>query len=104
MPKSGLLLLGGFLTEQGVVADPNRFLLAAVATRWEGPLHAAELAFPAGASLREVLRVLRFSRPVQHLVSIPEGLTAKQIAALLARNDALSGPAAKPPEGRTLPE
>ena len=37
----------------------------------------AEFAFPAHASLREVLTVLRTARPVQHHLTIPEGLTAQ---------------------------
>jgi UPF0755 protein len=104
VPRGGLQSLGGFLADAGVVEGPQRFLLAAWATRGEGPLRAAELAFPAHASLREVLTVLRTARPVQHLVTIPEGLTAQQIAAVLARTDALSGPAVTPAEGRVLPQ
>ena len=39
-----------------------------------GPLRAAEFAFPAGAPLSEVLRILREERPVQRRLTIPEGL------------------------------
>ncbi len=104
VPRGGLQMLAGYLADAGVIDGPNRFLLAALATRDEGPLRAAELAFPAHASLRDVLTVLRTARPVQHLVTIPEGLTAQQIASVLGRTDALSGPVVTPPEGRALPQ
>lgn len=92
------------LLAAGVIAEPRVFRLAAAVTVRDGPLHAAELAFPARASLAEVLAVLRTARPVQHHLTIPEGLTAAQIAHLLDRAEALSGEARLPAEGAVLPE
>ncbi len=69
-----------------------------------GKLHAGELAFLEHASLREVLRVLRTSKPVQHKLTIPEGLTAIQIARLLGKSDVLTGDIPVPPEGAILPQ
>ena len=80
------------------------FRVAARLTRRDGPIHAGELPFPAGASLRDLLHVLRTARPVQHELTIPEGLTAAQIARLVASGKALSGVAPVPPEGSVLPE
>jgi peptidoglycan lytic transglycosylase G len=91
------------LAEAGVIRFPRLFVLAAVATARAGPLHAAELRFPARASFATVLAVLRTAPPVEHRVTIPEGLTAQQIAALLARTPALTGPADLPAEGWILP-
>jgi UPF0755 protein len=62
------------------------------------------LQFPAAASLRQVLDVLRNARPVQHRLTIPEGLTAAQVAVLLDRAPALEGDPAIPEEGHLLPE
>ena len=92
------------LARQGVVRSALELRVAALLTLRAGPLHAAELAFPAHASLRAVLAVLRTSRPVQHRLTIPEGLTAAQIAGLLSAADALSGPVTVPPEGAVLPQ
>jgi UPF0755 protein len=92
------------LLAAGVIAEPRAFRLAAAATVLHGPLHAAELAFPARASLAEVLAVLRTARPVQHHLTIPEGLTAAQIGRLLDRAEALSGETRLPAEGAVLPE
>jgi UPF0755 protein len=70
----------------------------------EGKLHAGELAFLEHASLREVLQVLRTSKPVQHKLTIPEGLTAVQIARLLNKSEVLTGEIATPQEGAMLPQ
>jgi UPF0755 protein len=48
--------------------------------------------------------VLRTARPVQHRLTIPEGLTALQVAGLIDRADAATGEAAVPEEGAILPE
>lgn len=87
-----------------VIAHPLLFRIAERFTARAGPLHAAELAFPAHASLRQVLAVLRFAPPVQHALTIPEGLTAQQIAALVNAAPAATGHVAPPPEGSVLPQ
>ncbi len=104
VPREDTRSLAQDLARQGVVANALAFRAAVLLTRRDGALHAAELAFPARASLREVLMVLRTGHPVEHRLTIPEGLTAAQIAALLAQADALSGTAAVPPEGSVLPQ
>ncbi|MBV8591223.1 MAG: endolytic transglycosylase MltG, partial [Acetobacteraceae bacterium] len=76
----------------------------AMATSNKGPLRAGEFAFPAHVSLRETLAVLRTARPVQHRLTIPEGLTASQIAALVNGAEAMTGEVAAPSEGAVLPE
>jgi UPF0755 protein len=92
------------LADQGLVASPLAFRAAALLTGRESPLHAAEFAFPARASLRDVLAILRTGHPVEHRLTIPEGLTAAQIAGLLADADTLAGPDPVPAEGSVLPQ
>jgi UPF0755 protein len=105
VPRGGLDAVGDALVSAGVVRRRILFRLAAIATIADGPLHAAELHFPAGASLETVLNVLREGRPVQHRLTIPEGFAAAQIADVLARQgDLLTGDLAVPPEGAVLPE
>jgi UPF0755 protein len=96
--------VAGSLLDAGVIDDAVAFKLAVLATRSAGALHAAELAFPAHASLRAVLAVLRTGRPVQHRLTIPEGLTAAQVALLLDRAPALAGDTPVPDEGALLAE
>ena len=104
IPRTGLDHVADFLAEQGVVSNPTALRLAALITRAQGPIKAAELSFPPQATLRQVLLVLRFGKPVQHRVTIPEGLTAAQLVTLLEKAPALDGPAALPPEGSIMPE
>jgi UPF0755 protein len=105
VPRGGLNEVGAALVSAGVVRSRLAFKLAAVATMAEGPLHAAELHFPANASLAAVLDVLRDGRAVEHRVTIAEGLAAAQIAQIVARQgNLLSGDLAVPAEGAVLPE
>ncbi len=92
------------LAQAGVVRSPLALRLAALLTARDGPLRAAELGFPAGASLRQVLAVLRHAPPVEHRLTVPEGLTAHEVTGLLAAADALDGTAPVPPEGAVLPQ
>ena len=104
MPRGGLGEVGDALAREGVVAGALPFQAAVLATNGDGAIHAGELEFPAGASLRDVLHILRTAKPIQHLVTIPEGLTAQQVAALLDRAPLLEGAAPVPAEGSLLPE
>ncbi len=104
IPRGSLAEVAATLAAAGVIGHPLAFRAAALATRGDGPLHAGELAFPAYASLAETLSVLRHARPVLHKVTIPEGLTAAQIADLLDGAAALTGDAVVPAEGRVLPD
>ena len=92
------------LLAAGVIEDDTGFRLAAGLTSGAGRIHAAELLFPAHASLRDVLATLRTARPVQHRITIPEGLTAAQIALVFDREEALTGDTPVPGEGELLPD
>lgn len=104
VPRGGSAAIAAALAERGVVADPREFLAAAWITRGEGPLRAAEFSFPAGVSLQDTLGILRRGRPVQRRLTIPEGLNARQIAALLERAEGLTGETPAVEEGSVLPE
>jgi UPF0755 protein len=104
VPRAGTLRVAEALRAARVIDSPLAFRLAMLATLRAGPIHAAELAFPPHASLREVLTILRTGRPVEHRLTIPEGLTARQIAALLAHAEALAGSVNVSVEGVVLPQ
>lgn len=104
VPRGGTTIIAEALAERGVIADPRAFLAAVWLTRGQGAVRAAEFVFPARASLRDVLEILRKARPVQRRVTIPEGLTARQIAALLERTEGLTGEMPEIAEGEILPE
>jgi UPF0755 protein len=90
------------LQQAGLITHPWLFEAADIVTG-RAPIQAAEFSFPAHANLRTVLAILRTGRPTEHHVTIPEGLTAAQIAELLDRNTALTGADEVPAEGAVLP-
>jgi UPF0755 protein len=102
VPHGGSAQVADALHESGVISSKTLFRIAAWLTQGQGVLHAAELAFPAHASLRQVLLVLRTAPPVLHRLTIPEGSTAQRIVALLRGADAASGPIDAPAEGAVL--
>jgi UPF0755 protein len=104
VPRGGFGEVAAALERAGVIDRPLVFRAVSAATAWQGPLRSAELRFPAGASLGQVLRVLRFGRPVQHRLTIAEGLTSAKVAALLAEADGLRGDVVVPAEGSVLPQ
>jgi UPF0755 protein len=96
--------VGAMLEAAGVIEHVHEFEVAATLTRGEGPIKSAEFAFPAHASLRQVLTVLRTAKPVQHHLTIPEGFTAVQILRLIEHAETLAGDVKLPAEGSLLPE
>jgi UPF0755 protein len=96
--------IGAALVEQGAIRDARIFAAAAWVTREAGPLRAGEYLFPAQGSLAQVLDVLRSARPVQRRLTIPEGLTAKQIVALIDAAPGMNGDTPALDEGGVLPE
>ncbi len=104
VPRGGTTAIATALVDRGVIRDGNAFLAAAWITRDQGALRAAEFVFPAGASLREVLGVLRQGRIVQRRLTVPEGLNARQITALLDAAEGLAGETPPFAEGALLPE
>ena len=104
IPRGTPAQVGEALSAAGVIGSVAEFRVAAALTREAGPLRAGELVFPALASLSDTLQVLRAGRTAQHRVTIPEGLTAAQVALLLDRTAALTGDPVVPQEGGILPE
>jgi UPF0755 protein len=92
------------LVVDGVIDQPLVFRVAVFLTRKQGPVRAGEYLFPARASLREILGILRFGAPVEHQVTIPEGLTGPQIAKILNAAPDAVGHVAAPAEGAVLPQ
>jgi UPF0755 protein len=104
VPRGGVSTTAATLANAGVISSQLAFKCAIIATASQGALRAAEFAFPAHASLANVIEILRFARPVQHRLTIAEGLTAAQIATLLAQTDGLTGDTPVPAEGAVLPD
>jgi UPF0755 protein len=104
VPHGSTAQLAAILTADGLVDRPLLFQAFAWMTRADGALRAAEFAFPAHASIRQVLAVLRTGRPFEHHLTIAEGLTAQQIAAVLSHADVMAGEVPAIDEGSLLPQ
>jgi UPF0755 protein len=104
VPHGSTAQVADALAADGVLARADLFRAAAWSTREDGTLHAAEFAFPAHASIHKVLEILRTAHPVEHHLTVPEGLTAQQIVALLARADAMTREVRTIPEGSVMPQ
>ena len=84
---------GGFIFRSGIKLTDKA-----------GTLHAAEFSFPKQASIQQVIDILRYAKPVQHKLTIPEGLTAYQIANLINDAPYMTGQIQPPEEGTVLPQ
>lgn len=87
----------------GVIPSPLMFR-AAVRLQ-AGPLQAGEYRFPPHGSLRDTLAMLREGDTVKRRITVPEGLTSRQVVELLSDAEGLAGEVVAPPvEGALLPE
>ncbi len=104
IPPGGTRQAATALRRQGAIAHRLLFEAAAWASTQNGPLHAGEFLLPAHASLAQILNILRHGAPVEHQVTIPEGLTGEQIAAIINAAPMADGKITPPPEGSVLPQ
>ncbi len=102
---AGLAEIAALLVAEGVISDRWLFAAAARIAGRHARLQAGEYAFAAGVSMRAVLTALAEGRTLERRLSVPEGLTVREIFARIAAADGLTG--AMPPlpeEGGLLPE
>ena len=104
-PGSSIAAIGETLEAAGVIDDPDLFAIAARLLGRDGSLKAGEYAIPAHESMRAVIARLSDGRVLTRRITIPEGLTAVEISAIVAATPALTGEVGEiPPEGSLLPE
>jgi UPF0755 protein len=102
----GVRDIADLLHREGVIDQPWVFVGAASMFKARGEeLKAGEYQFARQASLRDVVDTIAEGKVVQHLLTIPEGLTSEQIVQRLLEVDALGGNIKEfPREGTLLPE
>lgn len=101
----GIKDIADLLQREGVIDQPYVFMGGVFAMKARDELKYGEYQFRRQASLRDVVDTLIEGKVVQHLVTIPEGLTSEQIVARLLENNILTGPVKEiPKEGSLLPE
>jgi UPF0755 protein len=104
-PRTGISRIAELLAEDGVIRHPLPFALVARISGRGATLKAGEYEFPAAASAMQTLEILAGGKTVKHRLTIPEGLTSAEVAALVRDAPALdddTGPL--PPEGSLLPD
>ena len=85
IPRSaGVMEIADILQREGVVDEHRLVFVGGVAMlkAW-GELKSGEYLFPKRASVRDVVETLVEGKVVQHLITVPEGLTSEQIVARL---------------------
>ena len=102
---AGLATIARALTDAGVIRDALTFRLGVTYHDAGRGLKAGEFSFPAMASMRQVMEILKRGETMVHRLTIPEGLTSQEIVALVASAEGLTGdPGPAPAEGSLLPE
>jgi UPF0755 protein len=101
----GIREISDVLVREGVIDQPLVFIGGVLVLKARGGLKSGEYKFAKHASVADVVDTIIENRVVQHVLTVPEGLTSQQIVARLLQNDALSGQIKEiPPEGTLLPE
>ena len=107
IPKgTGVIEIGGILRSENVITDVRIFSLGVRLFSDHKPLIAGEYVFPKGVSPSGALGILIAGKSITHRLTIPEGLTVREVLELVSSEPLLDGPlpADRPPEGTLLPE
>jgi UPF0755 protein len=100
-PNTGVIDIAEQLERRGLISDSRIFRLGVRAYGNDSALKAGEYEIQAGASMRDIMDLLKSGKSVLASLTIPEGLTVEQAFQRIAEHDALTGdmPAELPPEG-----
>ncbi len=102
---SGLDTIATLLKRNGVISEAWVFSTGVRIYKHAGKLKAGEYLFKAGDSMATVMDTIVQGKAILHSVTIPEGLTSKQIVDRLMAEDLLVGAIDEiPAEGSLLPE
>jgi UPF0755 protein len=102
-PGLGVVDIADTLQREGVM-DEHRLVFIGGVFALKANLKSGEYLFPKRASVRDVVETMVEGKVVQHLVTIPEGLTSEQIVGRLLDNQILNGTIKDTPrEGSMLP-
>ncbi|MBA3449434.1 MAG: endolytic transglycosylase MltG [Pseudaminobacter sp.] len=100
-PNTGVAAISEQLERRGLISDARIFHLGVRAYGNDKALKAGEYEIQAGASMRDVMELLKSGKSMMYSLTVPEGLTVAQAFQRLAEHEALTGdmPAEVPPEG-----
>lgn len=93
------------MTKAGVIRHPGLFRIWAQILGADRRIKAGEYRFPAGVSQREALGIIIAGRTVLRRLTVPEGLTTRQVLERVRQAAGLTGPITlKPAEGALMPD
>jgi UPF0755 protein len=96
--------IGALLAREGVVKSQLEFVVASRLSFAQSLLKAGEYTFTPQMSVQQVIQKLSGGDVVHRSLTIPEGLTVKQVRAIVEGDDGLTGPPLNFEEGALLPE
>jgi len=101
----GVSSIGARLEGLGLIDNARFFSIGVRLAGEQNNLKAGEYAIPSGASMQDIMAVMRDGQSLKHWITIPEGLANIQIAEIIAANEILEGEMPElPGEGEILPE
>jgi UPF0755 protein len=100
-PNTGIQEIAEQLQRRRLISDARVFWIGVSAYRNDGSLKAGEYEIKAGASMHDIMEILKSGKSILYSLTIPEGLTVEQAFERISRHDVLTGdlPAALPAEG-----
>lgn len=101
----GIRDIADLLQREGVIDQPYVFMGGVIVLKARGELKYGEYQFSKQSSVSDVVDTIIEGKVVQHVFTVPEGLTSEQIVARLLENSVLAGQIKEiPREGTLLPE
>jgi len=101
---SGVAKVASELESKGLIGSATVFRGFAKILGGGDPVQAGEFEIPAHASPSAILDLLQHGRPVQRLITVPEGMPAILVQERLAALPFATGQAPLPEEGSVLPD
>ena len=103
---SGIAEIAGILRSENVIDDTRIFRLGVRLFSDGKPLMAGEYVFPKGISPSGAMGIMIAGKSITHRLTIPEGLTVREVLELVSSEPLLDGPLPpeRPAEGTLLPE
>ncbi len=80
---AGIETIAGILKANGLVENPQLFVLAARVLGYDRHLKAGRFTLPVGSSIYKILRTLARGMTSRDMVTVPEGLRVEEVAPLL---------------------
>jgi UPF0755 protein len=101
---AGLEEISVRLAEAGLIGEPRIFAIGATIEGSYRRFKWGEFEFPAQSSPQQVAEHIVAGKTIQRRLTIPEGLTIKQVMTLVARAEGLEGEVVPRPEGSLMPD